>query len=110
MTCPDCRGAGLLCALVDAPKVRGLRHITCQRCKGSGEINPTAEFWTGIGGMHRTWRVAQHEGLAACAERLGLDVRDLNDMEHGLADPATLLTDIPDVLRATLPRVPNQAA
>ncbi len=97
--CPDCGGNGFNTAMVDGERMRGMAHITCSRCKGAGEISPEDELWLRIGTTHRTWRVAQHEGLAACAERLCIDDRDLNDMEHGRRDASPLLTDIPQVLR-----------
>jgi hypothetical protein len=101
-----------LSALIDGPKTHGVARITCPRCGGTGEFDPPNDAWAKIGGTHRTWRVAQHEGLAACAERLGLDPRDLSDMEHGRRDPGCLLADIPQVLRdhEQLPPLPNKAA
>jgi hypothetical protein len=92
-------GNGFTTGFVDGPKVRGIATVNCQRCQGAGEIDHNIEARIKIGGVHRTWRVAKHEGLAACAERLGIDPRDLNDMEHGRKDPAPLLADIPEILR-----------
>jgi hypothetical protein len=97
--CPDCSGNGFNSALVDGPNNRGLTHIKCSACDGSGEVEDLDPGWVLIGTTHRTWRVAQHEGLAACGERLGIDPRNLNDMEHGRADPSVLLADIPEILR-----------
>lgn len=98
--------------MVDGRKVRGVTHITCTACHGSGEVDERIALWVKIGGTHRTWRVAQHEGLAACAERLGINDRDLNDMEHGRSDPTPLWSDIPEVLRDSerLPSISNKAA
>ena len=97
--CGDCGGEGFKIALVDSQKVRGIARITCSPCQGSGRADDRSALWVKIGATHRTWRVSQHEGLAACAERLGFDDRDLCDMEHGRKDPAPLLADIPEVLR-----------
>lgn len=108
--CPDCHGNGFNSALIDGPAARGLTHITCGRCNGAGDIDLGAEMWLKIGSTHRTWRVARHEGLAECAERLQIDPRDLNDMEHGRQDPSPLLSDIPQVLRENekLPESPHR--
>jgi hypothetical protein len=121
--CESCGGNGFTTAMVrtqaDTPLVRdgrqigsGVATITCPRCKGAGEIDLAHELWAKIGATHRTWRIAQHEGLAACAERLGIEDRHLNEMEHALSDPAPLLADIPDVLKQyeNLPMTHRRAA
>jgi hypothetical protein len=98
-TCPSCHGNGFFTALVDGPNNRGMTHITCSACQGAGELDEKNALWLRIGSTHRTWRIAQHEGLSACAERLGIEDRLLNDQEHGRADPTALLADIPEILR-----------
>jgi hypothetical protein len=97
--CPSCHGNGHFSAFVDSEGHSGVTYITCQRCAGSGEIDMRREVWMTVGGTHRTWRVCQHEGLAACAERLGVDDIDLQDMERGIKDPTMLVEHIPEILR-----------
>ena len=101
MICPDCEGKGTIIALVDGAHYRGPMSISCSRCSGTGEADLSTERWLEIGGTHRTWRVAQHEGLQECAVRLGIPLAELLAMESGRADPARLLLDTPEELRAT---------
>jgi hypothetical protein len=100
ITCPSCKGNGTFGSFIKTDTDHFTAYITCHRCRGSGEIDAVKEEWAKIGGTHRTWRIAQHEGLAACAERLGIeDVRDLDEMERGERDPTPILHDIPEILR-----------
>lgn len=100
-TCPECKGRKIVTALVDFADSRksGATVLLCSGCKGRGKIDLEQQRWQRIGGVHRTWRVAQWEGQRECAIRLGITVRVLVDMEHGRLDPTRLLQDTPDALR-----------
>lgn len=101
MKCPDCRN-GKIFALVDGADYSGTAHIPCMRCQGTCEVDENTERWMKIGGVHRTWRVAQWESLGDCARRLGMNAADLSAMEHGRKDPTRLIADIPLELQPTL--------
>lgn len=102
ITCPDCKGKKKIMAFVDGADFHGVEELDCLTCKGSGEIDPDMERWKKIGGVHRTWRVAQWESLADCAKRLGMGAADLSAMESGRKDPTLLIADIPTELQPRL--------
>lgn len=101
MQCPDCNGTGKLMALVDfADRAKsGAYEIECRRCLGVGAVSRKQEEWSRIGGIHRTWRIAQDESQRECAKRLGVSASDLSAMEAGRSDPSALVADTPEVLR-----------
>ena len=82
MICPDCEGKGTAIALVDRAHYRGPMCVSCSRCKGTGETDPQTECWSEIGGTHQM-------------------PAELSALENGRADPARLLLDTPEELRAT---------
>jgi hypothetical protein len=86
-------------AIVDGPDFNGVAELDCLRCKGAGEVDEDMERWMKIGGVHRTWRVAQWESLADCSKRLGIGAADLSAMEQGRKDPTRLIADIPAELQ-----------
>jgi len=100
--CPDCKGKKKIMAFVDGQDFNGVEELNCLRCKGYGEIDEDMERWMKIGGVHRTWRVAQWESLAECAKRLGMGAADLSAMEMGRKDPTRLIADIPTELQPHL--------
>jgi hypothetical protein len=95
--CAACGGNGYFLPPADAKP--GLTHITCQTCKGAGEIVPERPDWLEIGHAHKRHREDQKEGLAACAERLEINVRQLDEMERGQRHPGPIWDDIPETLR-----------
>ncbi|WP_316176282.1 hypothetical protein [Bradyrhizobium sp. SZCCHNRI1073] len=95
IVCPDCKGKKQMMAFVDGQDFNGVAEIACLRCRGSGEVCEDTERWMKIGGIHRTWRVAQWESLAECANRLGMGAAELSAMEQGRKDPTRLIADIP---------------
>lgn len=49
--------------------------------------------WVEIGQAHKRRRLARMELTQRCAERLGLTVAELDEMERGAADPARIEAD-----------------
>lgn len=99
--CPGCKGKGTIAAFVDTADEGWYDpNLQCSRCKGSGVVDAQQERWSRIGGIHRTWRVAQHESIMECANRLGIGSAELSSMEHGRLNPdPLLLNDTPEALR-----------
>lgn len=88
-------------ALVDFADRRksGSMQIECRRCMGIGAVSRKQEEWICVGGIHRTWRIAQEESQRECAKRLGISATELSAMEAGRADASRLIADTPEVLR-----------
>ena len=71
--------------------VNGRAHIPiCRACNGAGTVPHRDAEWFRVGDRHRIARVMRGESLAASAARLGVASWDLNEMEHGRADPKVL--------------------
>ena len=87
--CPDCEGKGTAFALIDGAHYRGPMCVLCSRCKGTGETDPQTECRTEIGGTHQM-------------------PAELSALENSRADPARLLLDTPEELRATDGTAPDE--
>lgn len=75
--CPDCQGT----------------QPQCRRCCGAGWVPGVQKRWVEIGQAHKRRRLARMELTQRCAERLGLTVAELDEMERGAADPARIEAD-----------------
>jgi uncharacterized Zn finger protein len=92
MTCPDCSGTGYTVALV---KYQGgcfdggclEARLICRRCNESGSVTEQQHEAYKRGKAMREDRRRRRVSMHEEAERLGLSLKDYNDLEHGRAQP-----------------------
>jgi hypothetical protein len=88
VACEECGGLGWVrVATIHRPQPH---RTLCNACLGVGRLPPEKARWRDIGRAHREARVARKESLGEAAVRLCIPPQQLNDIEHGRADPTAL--------------------
>ena len=86
MICPDCDGKREVFAHVNRGESggSGFETIKCFRCKGVGTVQDEQAIWIIAGKLRRTKRVAEGISLRDEAQRLGVSVVELSEIERGM--------------------------
>lgn len=96
MKCWDCEGKGskLVHSLWSGYNKEGKRihgggerDMTCDRCKGSGEVPVEMKEWVKEGERLREKRLSMDISMRELAEKLGCLASKVSDAENGKVDP-----------------------
>ena len=87
--CPDCEGDGKYTVLAYYGGVWGCvpTEMQCSRCKGAGRMPEEMVAWRESGQQMRSDRLGRQLSLREEANRLGVSVVELSQMERGIIEP-----------------------
>ena len=79
MKCPDCHGHGHFIGVAHYKFVKR----PCRLCEATGEVPDETQKWIDIGKRMRADRLKRKENQRVAASRMGLTLKQYNDMERG---------------------------
>ncbi len=92
MKCPDCTDGTGVAGFVDFADGTAAQNVTlkCTRCNGTNVVSDDMLLWIEEGNRLRNERGKQGLNLVEVADRLGLTITELSQMERGCIEPYTL--------------------
>jgi hypothetical protein len=91
MDCPDCHGKGYFIGVAhfdmkDGKSYNKFGKIPCRLCEATGAVPDEMQKWSDIGKRMRAGRIKRKEVQRVAASRMGITLKEYNDIEQGRVD------------------------